>query len=71
MGSCAPLLESLNLRVIREKGQFATSGSEQEPVLQRVCSAEEHGATQPLQAFVCTFCIQKTRRIEGLCRYEP
>lgn len=66
MSSCASLLESLNLRVIREKGNFAASGSEQEPVLQCVCSAEEHGATQQLQAFVCTFCIQKTRRIEGL-----
>lgn len=45
MSSCASLLESLNLRVIREKGHFAASGSEQEPVLQCVCSAEEHGAT--------------------------
>lgn len=51
---------------MREKGQFAASGSEQDPVLQCVCSAEEHGAPQQLQAFVSTFCIQKTRRIERL-----
>lgn len=32
----------------------------------RACSAGERGAAQQLQAFVCTLCIHKTRRIEGL-----
>lgn len=36
--------------MVKGKGQFAASGSDREPMLQCLCSAEEHVATQHLSA---------------------
>lgn len=33
-----------------------------------MCSAEEHTTTQQFHTFICTFCFQKTRRIERFCQ---